>query len=82
MLKTKKELLEEIANDTLKNDLSRKIELEHLQGFVIKKVKKIKDKEERKQHLQAIEGKQQELEGEQEERQNVLKIIRRMVKQE
>jgi hypothetical protein len=80
MLKTEKELLQEIYNDTLKNDLSRKIELEHLQGFVVKRVKKMKNKEEKKQHLQSIEQKIEALGEEQAERKNVLGLIKKLIK--
>lgn len=80
MLKTEKELLAEIYNDTLKNDISRKIELDHLQGYVMKKVKKMKNKEEKKQHLQSIEQKIEALGEEQGERKNVLGLIRKLLK--
>lgn len=79
-MKDKKQLLEEIMDDVNKNQLSRELELEHVEGYLMLKALKIKDKEDKKVHVESLEHKIKELKEEMEARKNLIKGLQKRLK--
>ncbi len=79
-MKSKKQLLEEIMDDVNKNQLSRELELEHVEGYLMPKALKIKDKEDKKVHVESLEHKIKELKEEMDARKSLLKVINEKLK--
>lgn len=79
-MKDKKQLLEEIMHDVLKNQLSRELELEHVTDYLLPKALKITNKEERKVHVESLEHKKKELKDEMEARKHIIKILEKRLK--
>lgn len=79
-MKDKKQLLEEIMDDVNKNQLSRELELEHVEGYLMPKALKIKDKEDKKVHVESLEHKIKELKEEMEARKNLIKGLQKRLK--
>lgn len=79
-MKDKKQLLEEIMDDVQKNQLSRELELEHVEGYLMPKALKIKDKEDKKVHVESLEHKIKELKEEMEARKNLIKGLQKRLK--
>jgi hypothetical protein len=79
-MKSKKQLLEEIRDDVMKNQLSRELELEHVVGYLFPKALKIGNKEERKANLNALENRKKELKEEMDARKSLLKVINEKLK--
>ena len=79
-MKDKKQLLEEIRDDVIKNQLSRELELEHVENYLMPKALKIKKKEDRKVNVQTLENKKKELKEEMEARKHILKVLDKRLK--
>lgn len=78
-MKSRKELLEEIMDDMNKNQVSRELELIHVEGYLMKKAVKNKDKIQRKAEVEAVSDKAVELKEEMEARKNLMKIVKKML---
>ena len=79
-MKDKKQLVTEIMVDVNKNQLSRELELEHVEGYLMPKALKIKDKEDKKVHVESLEHKIKELKEEMEARKNLIKGLQKRLK--
>jgi hypothetical protein len=79
-MKDTKQLLEEIMDDVNKNQLSRELELDHVQNYLIPKAKKNKDKEQKKQQLEALENKAEQLKEEMDARVALRKALKKKIK--
>jgi hypothetical protein len=79
-MKDKKQLLEEIMDDVMKNQYSRELELEHVQEYLMPKAKKIKNKDEKKVHVESLKDKEKQLKEEMEARENIIKILEKKLK--
>ena len=79
-MKDKKQLLTEIMDDVNKNQLSREIELDLVEKYHMPKALKIKNKEDRKVHVESLEYKRKELKDEIEAREYLIKSIKKQLK--
>ena len=79
-MKDRKQLLEEIMDDVAKNQLSREIELDLVEKYHMPKALKLKNKEERKVHVESLENKKKELKDEMDAREYLIKSIEKQLK--
>ena len=79
-MKDKKQLLEEIMDDVQKNQLSRELELEHVQKYLMPMAKKIKNKDDKKVHVESLKDKEEKLKEEMEARENIIRILEKKLK--
>jgi hypothetical protein len=79
-MKDRKQLLEEIMDDVAKNQLSREIELDLVEKYHMPKALKLKNKEERKVHIESLEHKKKELKDEMDAREYLIKSIKKQLK--
>lgn len=79
-MKDTKQLLEEIMDDVNKNQLSRELELDHVLNYLIPKAKKNKDKEQKKQQMEALENKAELLKEEMDARVALKKELKKKIK--
>jgi hypothetical protein len=79
-MKDTKQLLEEIMDDVNKNQLSRELELDHVQNYLIPKAKKNKNKDEKKEQVEALENKAKMLKEEMEARVALKKVLTKRIK--
>lgn len=79
-MKDKKQLLEEIMDDVNKNQLSRELELDLLENYHMPRALKLKDKEEKKVHVESLEHKLKELKEEMDARVYLMKALKKMLK--
>ena len=79
-MKDRKQLLEEIMDDVAKNQLSREIELDLVEKYHMPKALKIKNKEDRKVHVESLEHKKKELKDEMDAREYLIKTIKKQLK--
>jgi predicted oxidoreductase len=79
-MKDTKQLLEEIMDDVNKNQLSRELELDHVENYLIPKAKKNKNKDEKKEQVGALENKAKMLKEEMEARVALKKVLTKRIK--
>lgn len=80
MIKDRKELLEEVLNEINKNQISREIELDLVDNYHMPKALKIKNKEDRKVHVESLQNKKRELTDEMEARKYIIKSVKNKLK--
>lgn len=79
-MKDKRQLLEEIADDINKNQLSREIELDLIVNYRMPQALKIKNKEDRKVQVETLENAKKQLKEEMDAREYLIKSLAKKLK--
>jgi hypothetical protein len=79
-MKDRKQLMTEIMDDINKNQLSREVELDLIKNYHMPKALKMKNKEERKVHVESLEHKIKELNDEMDAREYLIKTVKKELK--